>query len=192
MKLLQKDYSLTSKSTDMKIRRLRQLLYEMKNDGYDDWTVYFCDQDGDSYTIDYICCDDDNDCCLQSNSNYRGDLTVDEILNELEAYDEEDFVYVEHVDEDDNVYTWLNIDGIWYYCEDNSELTIDMHYDKNYDDDDDYDYDDDDDDGGIENEWYSCECPKCGSSWIKSHYSWDVGMHLCHCNDCGYNYSAKT
>ena len=101
-------------------------------------TMFFiiCDQDGDSYTIDYVYSDDDGDCCLQSNDYDGNDFSVDELLDELFPYDDDDYVYVEHYDsDDDDTIVWENIDGVWYYDDDSDELTIDMHYD--YDDDDD-------------------------------------------------------
>ena len=99
----------------------------MQNEGYGDYVLYFCDQDGDSYTIDYVYCDDDGDCCLQSNNYDDNDFSVNELLEELEPYDYNDYVYVEHDDDDDNI-IWEQIDGVWYYDDDEEELTIDMHY----------------------------------------------------------------
>lgn len=80
----------------MKIRALKKLLYNIRNNGYGDWTVYFCDDDDDDYTVNHIYVDNDGDICLEStdmegDGNY--DFTVNDILRRIKKYDNENYVY---------------------------------------------------------------------------------------------------
>lgn len=50
----------------MKIKVLKKMLYKICCEGYADWEVYFCDEEGDSYTVNHIYVDDDGDVCLES------------------------------------------------------------------------------------------------------------------------------
>ena len=80
----------------MKIKALKKLLYNIRDNGYGDWIVYFCDDDDDDYTVNHIYVDNDGDICLEStdmegDGNY--DFTVNDILRRIRKYDNENYVY---------------------------------------------------------------------------------------------------
>ena len=105
----------------MKIKALKELLHDICDSGYQDWIVYFCDDDNDDYTVNHIYVDDDGNICLESTDmegdNY--DLTAEDIYNEIECYDNEDYVYFleEYYDGSSTGY---DIEFNWYVGHDDS------------------------------------------------------------------------
>lgn len=135
----------------MNIGELKELLQDICNSGYSDWKVFMCDDDDDDFTINHIYVDDDGDLCLESTDtegdNY--DFTCQTVLNRLNKYTDDMYVYFleEYEDESTNAY---DIDDNWYIGTDDDGydvLNIDCYPcdDDEYDDDDD-DYEDDEDD----------------------------------------------
>lgn len=113
----------------MKIKALKKLLYDICNSGYNDWIVYFCDDDDDDYSVNHIYVDDDGDICLESTDmeedNYE--FSPEDILNEIECYNDEDYVYFleEYYDGSSTGY---DIEFNWYIGHDdcgNEVLNID-------------------------------------------------------------------
>lgn len=110
----------------MKVRTLKKLLYKICCEGYADWTPWFCDEEGDYYTVNHIYVDDDDDICIEStdmegDENY--DFTVANILHRLKRYDCDSYVYFLEEFEDGDTYA-CDISGNWYtdYDEDGDEL----------------------------------------------------------------------
>lgn len=114
----------------MNLGKFKSYLKDIINEGYGDYTLYFCDQDCDCYTIEDIYTDDDGDIYLNSDGN--GEMTAEEILYELNAqcYCNRTYTYLYDEDEDLN----FDIEGGWY-IDDDDDLVMDVNY--TYDDDDD-------------------------------------------------------
>ena len=114
----------------MKVRALKKLLYNICCNGNADWTPWFCDEEGDTYTINHIFIDYDGDICLEStdaegDENY--DFTTANILHRLKKYDPESYVYFLEEDECCDTYA-CNISSNWYIDIDddgNEQLYID-------------------------------------------------------------------
>ncbi len=70
----------------IKIEQLKANLAQAICDGYADYVVNFCDQDGDSVTIDCVYLDEDGDVCLESNETDDNNFLVQELLDELDRY----------------------------------------------------------------------------------------------------------
>lgn len=121
---------------NMKVSRLIYWLEDIQSEGYGGYVLWFSDQDEDYFTVDSVYCDEDGDCCLQSEADSQyGDLTVDELLDELYEFGDDDYVYMEHVDEyGDQESLWEHIEGGWY-LDDDGDLVMDMTYENCYDDD---------------------------------------------------------
>ena len=121
----------------MKVDQLKANLVQAICEGYEDYEVHFCDQDGDSITIDKVYLDDDGDVCLESNEYDYNEFTAQELLDELDRYSDKRYVYVYN---DDN-YTSFDIDeeeddddydDLWYIGDDGC-LYIDTYYDEDED-----------------------------------------------------------
>ena len=100
----------------MKVRTLKKLLYKICCEGYAEWTPWFCDEEGDYYTVNHIYVDDDDDICIEStdmegDGNY--DFTVANILHRLKDYDPDSYVYFLEEFEDGDTYA-CDISGNWY------------------------------------------------------------------------------
>lgn len=115
----------------MKVKTLKRLLYKICSEGYADWEVCFCDEEGDYYTVNHIYVDDDGDVCLEStdmeSSTY--DFTAANILHRLKDYDADDYVYFLEEDEDGDTYA-CDIEFHWYVDEDedgDEQLYVDCH-----------------------------------------------------------------
>jgi len=111
---------------NMKVRTLKKLLYKICCEGYAEWTPWFCDEEGDYYTVNHIYVDDDDDICIEStdmegDGNY--DFTVANILHRLKNYNPDSYVYFLEEFEDGDTYA-CDISGNWYtdYDEDGDEL----------------------------------------------------------------------
>lgn len=79
----------------MTIESLREILGDICDGGYSDWTVFFCDDDDDDYSVNSIYVDDDGDVCLES-TDMDGDFpdyTAEDILDEIADYDDDTEVY---------------------------------------------------------------------------------------------------
>lgn len=104
----------------MKIKTLKKLLYKICCEGYAEWIPSFCDEEGDSYTVNHIYVDDDDDICIEStemegDGNY--DFTVANILHRLKDYDPDSYVYFLEEFEDGDTYP-CDISGNWYIDDD--------------------------------------------------------------------------
>ncbi|MCQ2243591.1 MAG: hypothetical protein MJZ32_04970 [Bacteroidaceae bacterium] len=111
----------------MKVKRLLYWLYDIQENGPINCELSFSDQDCDCYTVDEIYVDEDGDVCLHSEADYCcGDLWVEDIIEQLEQFDEDSYVYFEHMDYDDDI-TTFDIEGGWY-LDDDSDLTMDVVY----------------------------------------------------------------
>lgn len=100
----------------MKVRTLKKLLYEICCNGYADWKPQFCDEEGDSYTVNHIYLDADGDVCIESTDmeepeNY--DFTVANILHRLKHYNPNGYVYFLEEFEDGDTYA-CDISYNWY------------------------------------------------------------------------------
>ena len=111
---------------NMKVRTLKKLLYKICCEGYAEWTPWFCDEEGDYYTVNHIYVDDDDDICIEStdmegDGNY--DFTVANILHRLKDYAPDSYVYFLEEFEDGDTYA-CDISGNWYtdYDGDGDEL----------------------------------------------------------------------
>ncbi len=108
----------------MKIRKLRYYLEGILEDNYGDYTLYLSDQDEDYYTVNEVYLDDDGDVCLHSDCGYE--MTVYDLMEAISGYDDNDYVYFEHVD-------WYNgnlicdIEGGWY-TDDDDDVVMDVCY----------------------------------------------------------------
>lgn len=119
----------------MNVDQLKANLVQAICDGYADYVVNFCDQDGDSVTIDTVYLDDDGDICLESNETDNNDFSVQELLNELDRYSTDRYVYIYDVeydsnfdiDEDDEDDSY---DHLWYIGNDDC-FYIDTYYEEN-------------------------------------------------------------
>lgn len=157
----------------MKIKALKELLHDICDSGYQDWIVYFCDDDNDDYTVNHIYVDDDGNICLESTDmegdNY--DLTAEDIYNEIECYDNEDYVYFleEYYDGSSTGY---DIEFNWYVGHDDSGneiLNIDCSEM------------DDEDCGDDETLPQTIDCPNCTGK-----AKWDGEFYRCkRCGFCG-------
>ena len=110
----------------MKVKTLKNLLYKICCEGYADWTPWFCDEEGDYYTVNHIYVDDDGDICIEStdmegDGNY--DFTAANILHRLKNYDPDSYVYFLEEFEDGDTYA-CDISWNWYtdYDDDGEEL----------------------------------------------------------------------
>lgn len=115
----------------MKIKVLKKMLYKICCEGYADWEVNFCDEEGDNYTVNHIYVDDDGDVCLESTDAECDtyDFTAANILGRLKRYDPDGYVYFLEEDEDEDTYA-CDIECNWYvdYDGDGDELLyIDCH-----------------------------------------------------------------
>lgn len=117
----------------MNVDQLKANLTQAICEGYGNYIVNFCDQDGDSITIDCVYLDDDGDVCLESNEVDNKDYTVQELIDILDRYRDSRYVYVydddydldfdiDDEDEDDDE----NYDHLWYIEDDC--LYIDTYY----------------------------------------------------------------
>ena len=70
----------------MNVDQLKANLTQAICEGYGNYIVNFCDQDGDSITIDCVYLDDDGDVCLESNEVDNKDYTVQELIDILDRY----------------------------------------------------------------------------------------------------------
>lgn len=107
----------------MKIRKLKSYLEDIQEDGYGCYTLNFSDQDEDYYTVNQVFVDDDGDICLHSDSGYE--MSVDEIVDAISDYDEDDYVYFEHEDWDNDLI--CDIEG-GLYTDDDGDLVMDVVY----------------------------------------------------------------
>ena len=118
----------------MKVDQLKANLVQAICEGYADYCVNFCDQDGDSVTIDKLYLDSDGDVCLESNEYDNNDFSAKELLDELDRYSDKRDVYVYNddidtsfdIDEEDDYYAYYYL---WYIGNDGS-LYIDMSYEE--------------------------------------------------------------
>ena len=118
----------------MTVAQLQANLRQAIAEGYGNYTVWFYDQDGDGVSIDTFYLDDDGDVCLESNEFDNKDYSAHELVNILERYDGDTYIYVynEDIDEcfdieeedDDEDY-----DNLWYIS-DNDELCMDTYYEE--------------------------------------------------------------
>ena len=115
----------------MKVKTLKKLLYWICSEGYADWTPWFCNEEGDSYTVNHIYVDSDGDICLESTDmeNDTYDFTSANILGRQKHYNPESYVYFLEEDEDGDTYA-CNIKYYWYDSQDcnfDRKLYIDCH-----------------------------------------------------------------
>ena len=114
----------------MNVAQLRTMLQDAINDGYGDYYVNFCDQDGDTVTINKCYEDDDDDVCLESNEFDTYEYTAEQLLSELEDYNNNTYIYV--YDDDNDLNFDIDDDKDWYIGEDDC-LTIDTYYEEDDD-----------------------------------------------------------
>ena len=118
----------------MKVDQLKANLVQAICEGYADYCVNFCDQDGDSVTIDKLYLDSDGDVCLESNEYDNNDFSAQELLDELDRYSDKRDVYVYNddidtsfdIDEEDDDDDY---DDLWYIGND-GYLYMDMSYEE--------------------------------------------------------------
>ena len=118
----------------MKVDQLKANLVQAICEGYADYCVNFCDQDGDYVTIDRVYLDNDGDVCLESNEYDDNDFSAQELLDELDRYSDKRYVYVYNddidtsfdIDEEDDDDDY---DNLWYIGDDGS-LYIDTSYEE--------------------------------------------------------------
>lgn len=108
----------------MKIATLKSYLKDIINDGYGNDDLYFCDQDGDYYTVEGIYVDDDDDVYL----NFSSDswvMSAQDILDELNSQCYNNRTYIYMYDDDDDLS--MDIEGGWYLDDDN-DVCMDVVY----------------------------------------------------------------
>lgn len=118
----------------MNVDQLKANLTQAICEGYGNYIVNFCDQDGDSITIDCVYLDDDGDVCLESNEYDDNDFSAQELLDKLDHYSDKRYVYVYDddnetsfdIDEEDDDDDY---DDLWYIGND-GYLYIDMSYEE--------------------------------------------------------------
>ena len=111
----------------MKIRKLRYYLEGIQEDNYGCYVLNLSDQDQDYYTVNEVYVDDDGDICLSSDCGYE--MTVDDIMEAISEYDDDDYVYFEHIDWD-NGNLICDIEGGWY-TDDGNDVVMDVCYHNN-------------------------------------------------------------
>lgn len=119
----------------MNVDQLKANLVQAICEGYADYEVNFCYQEGDSITIDSVYLDDDGDVCLESNEYDDNEFTAQELLDKLDRYSDKRYVYVYDDDNDssfdiDEEEYDDDYDDLWYIGNDGC-LYIDMSYDEN-------------------------------------------------------------
>lgn len=129
----------------MTVAELKDILCDVNNDGYGDWSVFMCDDDDDDFTINHIYLDEDDDLCLESTDaeDNTYDFTCNDIIERLSEYSDDTYVYFREEYEDES---WCdyNIDDNWYIGSDDDGydiLNIDCY--PCDDDSDNFDYEDD-------------------------------------------------
>ena len=123
----------------MDVEQLKANLAKAIEEGYDNYVVYFMDQDNDAYSIATCYLDDDGDVCLECQDNGDDDYSADELLEQLEQFDDDLYVYIYDVDndmvldinEEENDYD--PYDDLWY-IDDETDLCMDVTYDEEDDD----------------------------------------------------------
>ena len=117
----------------MTVAQLQANLTQAICEGYGNYIVYFYDQDGDRVTIDAFYLDDDGDVCLESNDYDNKDYSANELVNILDRYGGDTYIYI--YDEDSDVYFDIDesddeedYDNLWYV--DDDELCMDTTYDE--------------------------------------------------------------
>lgn len=100
----------------MNIGTLIEILQNMCYNGYSEWILWFCDEEGDEYSVNHIYVDDEGDICIES-TDMEGDgnyeFTVEDILHRLNEYDPDSYVYFLEEFEDGGTYA-CDIDEDWY------------------------------------------------------------------------------
>ena len=123
----------------MTVAQLQANLTQAICEGYGDYVVWFYDQDGDCVSIDKCYLDDDGDVCLESNEYDNNDYSANELVNILDRYDGDTYIYVYNEDndvafdideEDEDDYYDDNYDDLWY-INDDDELCMDTTYEEN-------------------------------------------------------------
>lgn len=117
----------------MNVDQLKANLTQAICEGYGNYIVNFCDQDGDYVTIDRVYLDNDGDVCLESNEYDDNDFSAQELLDKLDHYSDNRYVYVYDddnetsfdIDEEDDDDDY---DDLWYIEDDC--LYIDMSYEE--------------------------------------------------------------
>ena len=153
----------------MTIKELKELLHRICEEGYEDWTLFMCDDDDDDYSVNNIYVDDDGDVCLESTDVEGEDdnvYTANGILEEIENYHDDTYVYFIEEYEDESWYAY-DIESNWFIgtdyegddilnvdvvpCDGDDDGDGDDGYDNDGDGaDDDYDGDDDDENTPME------------------------------------------
>lgn len=114
----------------MNVGTLRYALQSAIDAGYGDYSVNFCDQDGDPITIDNYYEDNDGDVCLESNEYDNNDYTAEQLLSFLEDYNNGQYVYIydDDCDQDFDIDETHGEDGHIWYIDKDGNLTIDTYY----------------------------------------------------------------
>lgn len=117
----------------MTVGALRFALQSAFNEGYEDYPVYFCDQDGDSITIDNYYEDEDGDLCLESNEYDNNEYSVKQLLSILANFNNGQYVYIynDDCDQDFDINETHGEDGHIWYINDDGDLLIDTYYTDN-------------------------------------------------------------
>lgn len=117
----------------MTVGTLRFALQSAFNEGYEDYPVRFCDQDGDSITIDNYYEDDDGDLCLESNEYDNNEYSVKQLLSILVDFNNGQYVYIydDDCNQDFDIDETHGEDGHIWYIDDNGDLLIDTYYTDN-------------------------------------------------------------
>lgn len=116
----------------MNVGYLKKILYNICQDGYADWIPWFCDEDGDYFSVNHIYTDDEGDLCLESTDmegDYNYEFTAKNILHRLKKYNGSTYVYFSSEDEDGDTYA-CDIENNWYIDSDDDgddTLFIDCH-----------------------------------------------------------------
>lgn len=114
----------------IKIEQLKANLTQAISNGYADYVVYFCAPEN-LFSIDKVYLVDATQICLESNENSPVKFTTQQLLDELDKYANDCYIYV-YVKDEDQIYDidpdmldGKGYDHCWYVDEDNC-LCIDI------------------------------------------------------------------
>lgn len=114
----------------IKIEQLKDNLAQAVSNGYADYVVYFCAPEN-SFSIDRVSLVEDSQIRLESNEGEHVEFTAQQLLNELDKYANDCFVYVydnaeaQIYDIEPDLLEGKGYDHCWYVDEDNC-LCIDI------------------------------------------------------------------
>jgi len=116
----------------MLVEQLEANLEQAVEEGYGEYKLFFCDQDGECFSVDSCYLDDDADLCLEFNEDGRP-LTVQQMYDKLDRYKDDTYAYFYNnainlafdIDDEEEDTDW---DQMWY--EDEGAIYLDVTYDE--------------------------------------------------------------